>query len=288
MAYLQVSIVDKMPLRLTDLSVIPGLAKLESLYLVGVLSLAFFTLPTLNRVELGPSRKVPNFSVGHSAPDITSLLLSLKETTFWGSKHIFGCLPSLEVLQLTLYPTPARDGYGSKLFNAVGHCAVGDLYDILEAAPSIQNVTITYGPGSAFLYHERHCPDLSQYAQLRSVEMAEDAFVGGAGTVRPPHSATANLLPCQIQSVVVTQAILHIPSAELQILSWFEELHKPDFPELQRIEIAYSKRIYFYDGDYLKGTLTAEDWTVITAVYMESVSMQTLRAEGVEVVVRLE
>jgi hypothetical protein len=173
-------IVSKMPLRLNDRAAIPGLAKLESLYLEErALGWFIFTLPTLEQVALGPMAKVPMAYGGHAAPNITSFLLGLRGN-FRSISHIFSRLPNLKALRLSSYYIAVRGA--SVPVRALGRCTVEDIYRLLKAAPGLQELAIGCVSGPYWCEGERYCPNLSMYPQLRKIEMTEDAFIGGAET----------------------------------------------------------------------------------------------------------
>jgi hypothetical protein len=242
-----------------------------------------FTLPTLKLVELGPLAKVPMAYGGHAAPNITSLCLGVKEGEFGGISHIFSRLPNLRSLKLLSYCNLARGAY--EPFYALGNCTVEDIYTLLNAIPGLEELAIACISSPQGCDRERHCPNLSRYPQLRQLEMTEDAFSGGADTERPTNSAPVDLLPHNIQSIVITRAILRsseFPHRRLRILSWLDELNKANFPELHRIEV-------FYDDNWRyrsRGGFGEEQVIKIMDAYEASVPMKQLRAAGVELVLR--
>jgi hypothetical protein len=202
-------------------SAIPGFAKLEPLSLSeGVLSWSVFTLPTLKQVELGPYAKVPMAYGGHAAPNITSLLLSMQLGTFGSTSHIFSRVPNLRSLKLSSYYNMARGAY--EPLHALGYCTIDDIYRLLNDIPGLEELAIVCMSSPQGCDRERHCPNLSQYPQLRQLEMTEDAFIGGVDTEWPTNSAPVNLLPRNLQSIVITHAILRsceFPHRRLRILA---------------------------------------------------------------------
>jgi hypothetical protein len=121
--------------------------------------------------------------------------------------------------------------------------------------------------------------------------MTENAFIGGANIFdRPSHSGPVHLLPHGIQNIVVTYAKYRSSEhliRRFRILVWLEEMDMASFPELRRIEVVYFRRIIPDDERYRsRSGYNDGNLQEIKDAYEAPEPMQTLRAAGVEVVIR--
>lgn len=108
--------------------------------------------------------------------------------------------------------------------------------------------------------------------------MAESFFVGGVAAEQPANTASVDLLPASVQTLIVTHPNEQKHQSheayrpETRVLDWFEGLHKTRFLRLERMEIVCSEG--FGDMD------------IITQAFEDLTRMQEVRASRVTVVVR--
>jgi hypothetical protein len=185
-------------------------------------------------------------------------------------------LPNLKHLELR--SINGQGSTGNDYYRAQGHIYMSDLYSFLEAAPSIEQLSLKYDYPTSFWQSSHIELRLGQLIRLHQVQLAETAMVGGPCSRRPANTAPVDILPPRLQNLIVTHPTStktpeHPVNLETRLLDRLEELRRSDFPELERIEVECSKGF----GD---------DVDAISEAYEQSAHIRQLKAAGVEVVVK--
>jgi hypothetical protein len=257
---------------LQDLTLVPGLAKIETISLnYGELRWPVLTLPSLKHVFIGTAARLEPPKPSHlAASNITSLTLCFTRSNYIDLPPLVRRMINLKTLVLASY---------GGIFHRSGQCSVDDIYSALDAAPTIEGLHITCKTQPQFLNFTYQRLDLRQYTRLQRLEMAEIAFVGGPRTMLQPIPSPVEMLPPSLRYLVITHPNSTLGRREkpevpqTRILGWLEELRKADFPELQHIEIVCSRKF------------GRKEWNIINAAYETSAIMHELRAAGVKVAI---
>jgi hypothetical protein len=127
---------------------------------------------------------------------------------------------------------------------------------MLESAPSIETLSLTYGSRPSW-YKANASPQLSlsRFTQLRKVQLPESLFVGAVAAEQPVNTTPPEVLPVSVRTLVITHPIEHEHRSHpayrpsTRVLSWMDGLHKTGFLDLELVDIVCSNGFGDVDVD---------------------------------------